>query len=357
MGVLKLTKIALQDVKSGMKLAKDVFLEDGRILLMSGFILKPRFIHKLETFKIPFIFIEDIKYEEPSEHISEEKIYTEAFSTIKNVLNSVREGKDIDSVAVKSTVDDIVAHIINDESVFMQLTGIRDIDTYTFFHSVDVCIYALITGKHLGMEKKELTELGISSILHDIGKCKIPLSILSKPEQLTQEEFQVMKTHTQLGYEIICNTSGLSKTVANVALQHHEKWDGSGYPLGIVSDNIDLHSRIVTISDIYDALTADRVYKKRYMPHVAAEYLLSYSFRKLDPNLTNVFLKNIALYPEGIVVLLNTGEVGTVIDSNLAMTMRPKIRIIARKEGPPIMEPYELDLMKAYDVFIKDILT
>lgn len=323
-------KIPVSELKPGTKLAKDVYLNDGRLLLLSGFVIKSRYIRKLELLEVPFVFIEEGEIIS-LDMISEEKVYSEAFNTIKSVLSSVRDGKEIDIPAVKDTVNDIVQKVINNESVFIQLTGIRDIDNYTFLHSVDVCIYSVITGRNLGLSKEELTELGIGAVLHDIGKCKIPLEILMKPGKLTEEEFHVMRLHSIHGHEIINNTSGLSKRIANIACQHHEKWDGTGYPLGLSNYQIDKFARIVTVADIYDALTADRVYKKKDLPHEAAEYISCYSSILLDPDITNVFMRHMAFYPEGSIVLLNSGEIGSVIEAGKHTSLRPKVRIIALK--------------------------
>lgn len=346
----------VSQLKPGMKIAKDVYLPDGRLLLLKGFAIKPRYLMKIELFEIPYVYIEEGE-ELPIEEISEEKVYTEAFTTIKTVLSAVRDGKELDLVSVKETVNDIVHKVINNESVFMQLTGIRDIDNYTFLHSVDVCIYSVITGRNMGLSNNELTELGIGAILHDIGKCKIPNEILMKPDRLTDEEFHIMRLHTIYGHEIISNTPGLNKHIANISCQHHEKWDGSGYPLGLSNYQIDKFARIVTIADVYDALTADRVYKKKDLPHEAAEYIVCYSSSLFDPEITSVFIKNIAVYPEGSIVLLNTGEIGSVIETKKRLSLRPKVRIIARKEGPPILEPYVLDLMQNPSIFIIELLS
>lgn len=349
-------KVPVSELKPGMKLAKDVYLPDGRLLLLTGFAIKPRYLRKLELFEIPYVYISE-ESEFTLEEISEEKVYSEAFCTIKSVLTAVRDGQDIDLPAVKETVNDIVQRVINNESVFMQLTGIRDIDNYTFLHSVDVCIYSVITGKNMGLPQEELTELGICAILHDIGKCKVPYEILMKPGKLTPDEFHLMKLHTIYGYEIITNTAGLNKHIANAACQHHERWDGTGYPLGLREYQIEKFARIITVADVYDALTADRVYKKKDLPHEAAEYIMCYSSTFFDPNIANVFIKNIAVYPEGSVVLLNTGEVGCIIEANKNLSIRPKVRIIARKEGPPIFAPYEIDLVKNPHIFIIDVLS
>lgn len=351
-------KILVSDLKPGMVLAKDVYNhEDGRLLLLKGFSMKPRYISKLESLDITYVYIDEEATPVAEEDIREEQIYSEAFTTIKNVLTSVREGDSIEVAPVKETVDEIVQKIINNENVFMQLTGIRDIDNYTFHHSVDVCIYSVITGKSLGLSNEELTELGMGAILHDIGKCKIPSEILLKPGRLTDDEFLVMKLHTVYGYEIIYNTNGLNKRIANIACQHHEKWDGTGYPVGLRDNQIDKLARIVTVADVYDALTADRCYRKKDLPHEAAEFVMGNSGRLFDPDIAKNFINNIQVYPEGCMVLLNTGEIGSVVDAGKNMALRPKLKIIARKEGPPIFDPYIVDLMANPSVFIVDILT
>jgi len=351
-------KVTVSELQPGMVLAKDVYNhEDGRLLLLKGFSLKPRYITKLESLGITYVYINEEAIPVTEEEIGEEKIYSEAFTTIRNVLTSVRDGESIEVAPVKETVDEIVHKIINNESVFMQLTGIRDIDNYTFHHSVDVCIYSVITGKAIGLSTEELTVLGIGAILHDIGKCKVPTEILLKPGKLTDDEFMVMKLHTIYGYEIIYNSDGLSKQIANIACQHHEKWNGAGYPAGIKENQIDTLARIVSVADVYDALTADRCYRKKDLPHEAAEFVMGNSGTLFDPDLAKAFIKNIQVYPDGCMVLLNTGEIGSVIDASKNMALRPKLKIIARKEGPPIFDPYIIDLVANPSVFIVDVLS
>lgn len=350
-----MTKMHVSDIKPGMTIAKDVYLPNGHLLLLAGFTVKPRYIEKMKAFHIEYIYVEEDRIV-PLEAISEEKIYSEAFGTMKSVLSSVREGKAINLPAVKNSVEDIIHTVMNNESVFMQLTGIRDIDNYTFLHSVDVCIYSVITGRKMGLDKKALMELGIGAILHDIGKCKIPNTILNKPDRLDRDEFEVIKQHTLYGYEIIMNTQGLNARIANIACQHHEKWDGTGYPFGLSGSHIDMLARIVTAADIYDALTADRVYRKRDLPHQAAEYIVGNSSILLDPEVASIFIQNIAVYPEGSFVLLSSGEIGSVIETNRNVSLKPKVRVIARREGPPIIQPYEIDLQKSLDVHIVDVL-
>jgi putative nucleotidyltransferase with HDIG domain len=260
-----LIKIPVPELKPGMKLKRDVRLADGRLLLLAGFAIKPLYIKKLEAFNVKYVYVDEGPYE-PIEEYTEEKLYREAHTTIRKVFALVRDNKEADFSEVKKTVNEIIQMIISNETVMMQITGVRDIDNYTFLHCVDVCIYSVILGKKLGYSREQLINLGMGAILHDIGKCKISLDILQKPDRLTDSEFCTMQLHTVYGCEIIKNAYGLNPKIANIAYQHHEKWDGSGYPLGVRAESIDPFSRIVTVADIYDALTADRVYKKKVLP-------------------------------------------------------------------------------------------
>ena len=193
-------KLSLDEVKAGMILAKDVVLKDGRILLLKGFTIKPRYISKLKSYDVPYIYVEKDGVE--LEEFNEDRVYGDAFSSIKGIMECIRNDKKYDLVQLKETVYDMVGHILNDDMLFMTLTGIRDIDNYTFLHSVDVCIYSVITAKAMNLQYDEIHELAMAAILHDVGKCKIPISILNKPGKLTDEEFEIMKRHSLYGYEI-----------------------------------------------------------------------------------------------------------------------------------------------------------
>jgi HD-GYP domain-containing protein (c-di-GMP phosphodiesterase class II) len=347
-------KLKLSQLKPGMRLAKDVILPDGRLLLLAGFVVKPMYLRKLEAFKVEYVYVEE-GYFEPIDELEEERLYSHAAATIKSIFAMTSRNRDTDIIPVKDTVNDILNKVMENETVMLQLTGIRDIDNYTFLHSVDVCIYSIIIGKKLGYGKDPLMTLGMGAILHDIGKCKVPIDILQKPDKLSDEEFHQMKLHTVYGCEIIKNSYQLGTKIANIAFQHHEKWDGSGYPMGISENGIDPLSRIVALADVYDALTSDRVYKKRELPHVAAEYIKNNSGTLFDPFIVDLFVESIAMYAEGTLVLLSTGEVGSVVSPGKIGESRQKICVFSNKAGPPVLQPYIVDLNKHSDVEIVEV--
>lgn len=349
-----MVKVALSQLIPGMKLAKDVYLPDGRLLLLSGFIIKPLYIRKLESFNVDSIYVEEDTID-IADGYEEERLYNHTAATVKNIFTLVREGKSTSAAVVRETVNELLQKIIENETVMLQLTGIRDIDNYTFLHSIDVCIYSVILGKKLGYGQDPLVDLGMGAILHDIGKCKVPMEILQKPGKLTDAEFNEMQLHTAYGYEIIENAYGFNKNIANIAYQHHEKWDGSGYPSGLSADQIDPLARIVALADVYDALTSDRVYKKKDLPHNAAEYVFKNSGKLFDPVIVDMFVNNVAVYAEGTIVLLNTGELGSVMASGGIGSFRQRINVFTNKAGPPVLSPYILDLNQHKDIDIVEV--
>ncbi len=347
-------KLPVSQVKPGMKLARDVKLKDGRLLLLSGFVIKPLSIRKLEAFNIQEVCVDENSYT-PIEEFYEEKLYQHSHAIIKKIFTQVRNGQDSEAEEVRNAVVDIIEQVIENETILLQLTGIKDIDNYTFLHSVDVCIYSTIMGKKLGYSKEALVELGMGAILHDIGKCKVPVEILKKPDKLTDSEFREMKLHPVYGCEIIKSVYGLNSKIANIAFQHHEKWDGTGYPLGVRERIINPFSRIVTLADVYDALTSDRIYKKRELPHIAAEYIRKNSGMLFDPDIVDLFVSQIAAYADGTIVLLNTGELGSIVSTGISGNSRQKVFVFSNKSGPPLLHPYTLDLNEHAEVEIVEI--
>lgn len=349
-----MARTLVTDLCSGMKLSKTVFNDNGNVLLVKGTILNERYINKLKFFDIKEVDIEEEMHQVPTNKC--EVIYKDAVLAIKSVIEDLSRYKEIKDDLVTETVASIIDNIHNDLSAFMTITGLRDKDNYTFLHSVDVCIFSIIMGKKLSLSKDELLTLGTGALLHDIGKTQIPDNILLKPGRLTYDEFKIIKKHSIYGYEIIREKSNLDKTVATAILQHHEKWDGSGYPIGIEGKFINMHARIITISDIYDALTADRVYRKRFLPHQAAEYIIGNSNRLLDPDLVKLFIENISVYPIGSKVILTTGEIAKVTKVRKSMPYRPEVRVYAHVMDNKFVEPYDLDLFTHTNVSITDII-
>lgn len=224
----------------------------------------------------------------------------------------------------KNITNDLMKAISDNDAIAVDISTLKISDEYTFKHSVDVATMAMIVGKKHGLSDKEVYELGISGLLHDVGKSKIPNEILNKAAKLTDEEFAMMKQHSIFGYGILKEKADLSNSIKLGVLQHHEKMNSKGYPMGVASDKINLFARIISVADIYDALVTERPYKKPFTPRDAVEMIMSMT-EELDINVMRSFLESVILYPVGTDVELSIGEKARVIENNPKYVLRPKV--------------------------------
>ena len=350
-------RIAIDMVTEDMILAKSIFTSDGNILLNAGMRLKNAYLHRLKGLDIEDIYVEDeiSRGIEINDIISDETRF-EARLAVKGAMDSLRFGNSVDLRPIRNHVFKIIDEIMCIKDAMIRLHDLKTADQYTFSHSVNVCVLSVITGVSLGLSKDKLKELGIGAMLHDIGKTRIPLEILNKPAKLTDEEYEVMKKHTNYGYEILSKSRELSTYSSYVALTHHERVNGEGYPLGLTGNNIHDYSRIVSIADVYDAMTSNRVYKKRANINEAVEYLIGMGYHYFDYEYVKTFLEHITIYPPGTIVQLNTKETAIVMDVNKKYPNRPVIRVIKDQCGQNLIQQYELDLTKYNSIIITDII-
>ncbi|GAB6063068.1 HD-GYP domain-containing protein [Deferrisoma palaeochoriense] len=271
-------------------------------------------------------------------------VYTEAKALVKDLLHDARMGKSIDGERAAQTVDKMVDSIFRNPDAITSLSRLKSFDDYTFQHSVNVSVLALALGRHLGIVKEELRRLGIGAILHDVGKMRVPEAILNKPGRLTDEEFAVMKTHTLHGAKILMDTKDVPNESAAVALNHHERFNGRGYPRGVSGMNIGKFGLISAIVDVYDAITSDRVYHKGMPSHQALQKIYEWSKTDFYPVYVQKFIQCVGIYPIGSVVRLDTGEVGVVCRQNRAELIRPWVRLVRDPEGKPLSPPVDVDL-------------
>jgi HD-GYP domain-containing protein (c-di-GMP phosphodiesterase class II) len=268
---------------------------------------------------------------------SAKKRFFKTLSVAQEMVESAKTGRSINTVKSKRAIQFLIDHLIHDEGNLMSLTAIKTFDEYTFAHSVNVCILSVALGARLGISKKKLSELGYAALFHDIGKVRIPLKILNKSEELNEDEWKELQKHPVLGVKVLLSKRALDKfslRATVVAFEHHLKMDLSGYPLLSYKKDLNLYTRIVTIADVYDAMTSGRVYAKTPLtPDVALKRMMEQAGRGFDPELLKVFINMLGIYPVGSVVLLNSGEVGVVMRSNPDELSRPEVAVIADKNG------------------------
>lgn len=344
-----------------MVVARTIYTEQGLILIAKGTTLTQRAIESLKKRKISFLYIEDerLKDIEVSESIPID-LRVETINAINDVYEQLftkntQKSRAFEGVSIeklKHTLKDLMREIKSKNNVINLLADIFSYDSYTFSHSTNVTLYTLAMAIQLGLTEKQLMEIGIGSILHDIGKSKIPKEILNKKSKLTKEEYELIKLHTEYGFNILRNEPSISLLSAHCALQHHEKIDGTGYPRGLKGDEIHFYSKILAVADVFDALTSDRPYRKAMLPHEAMEVLYAETYTHFDPEYVKAFQQSVATYPVGITVTLSTGESGVVVDYQKNYPNRPTVRVITDEKGNMLSKPYDLELIKYPSIVI-----
>lgn len=350
----------LESIQEGAILGKSIPSADGKVLLGEGVTLTKEYIEKLKKVGLESIYIKDGKLEQLEVELELDDIISdlarnEAVQATKKSMEQIVKGKPLDSADVYSAINNIVDELVAQDRILVNLADIRTFDSYTFAHSVNVAVLSIIIGIGLGYDQLKLRNLGVGALLHDLGKIKIPKDILNKPGKLTEEEFILVQNHTFDGFQLIRDNKELSILTAHVAYQHHERYDGTGYPRGLKETNIHKFARIVAIADVYDALTADRPYRSRFLPHEACEYIMGSCNTYFDHKLVQTFLKHVAPYPLGTIVILNTGEKGVVVEQNMDFLMRPVIMVF-EKDGQELTRPFQWDLLTNPTLMIKEVV-
>lgn len=275
-----------------------------------------------------------------------------AFKVVSTVVNSVRAGQPIDSGASKEVANELVNEIIQAPDAIINLVDIKSFDDYTFTHNINVATLSILIGQVMQIPKADLQELGTGALLHDVGKLKVSLAILNKDGKLTDAEFAEMKRHPTYGYEILCRSAEISERSRMVALQHHEKFKGGGYPKSLKGNDISMFARIAAIADVYDALTTDRPYRVAMTPYDAIKIIMSGVDTQFDPDILKHFIKRFSLYPNGSLVKLNDGSIGMVLKINQSAVLRPTIKILRDASGARAKGRVEVDLMTEKTLYI-----
>lgn len=226
--------------------------------------------------------------------------------------------------ATTSIATELLNAINSNDAIALDISALKTSDEYTFKHSVDVATIAMIVAKQQGYSDPEIHEIGVCGLLHDIGKTKVPLEILNKPGRLDDQEFTIMKQHSVYGYHMVKDRNEFSTAVCLGVLQHHEKINGSGYPMGVDDSKISPYARVLAVADIYDALVTERPYKAAYSQRDAVEMIMSMTM-ELDINAMKSFLESMILYPVDSIVELSNGERARVVKNCPHYILRPTV--------------------------------
>ncbi|MBU7008641.1 HD-GYP domain-containing protein [Phosphitispora fastidiosa] len=351
-------KLPAEKAEKGMVIGKAVCAGDGSVLLTPGTVINEYHLKQLSSSQIRFVEIietDSVVVHKLFSAAENEFTRLEITQTIKSIFREITLSSQLNKGTIKRTVDNMLRTVLKDRAVLLHLTEVRELDTYIFGHSLNVCMLSLILGLFLKLKRGQLKNLGTAALLHDVGRARVPKHILYKPSPLTVEEFAEVKKHSAYGFEIIRECDHLPEEVTLAVLQHHERLDGSGYPGGLRGEEIGLFARILAVADVFDALLADRPFRQAFFPHQAVDIIIN-STGQFDPEVLRVFIENVAIYPVGSVVSLNTGETGIVVDVNKGQQTRPVIRVMYDSNEIKLQSIKEIDLSKNPEIFIARVL-
>lgn len=280
------------------------------------------------------------------------KLYGSANQMMQSMMRDIRLGKQIELEACDPLIDNIMNSIFTFPSALLPLAQMKSRDEYTFQHSVSVSALAVAFGRVLELPRAEIKELALGGLLHDVGKAQIPGKILNKPGKLDDDEFSVMKTHASLSADLLKQVGGLSEIAFNAAAQHHERYDGSGYPHGLKGEAISLHGQMLAIVDVYDAITSVRVYHRGMPPTEALRKMFEWGGSHFNPSLVKAFVKGIGIYPAGSLVRMASNRLGIVREVVPEKLLQPIVQLIYDCDSKRYMTPETVDLSVTSDKII-----
>ncbi|MBX3302045.1 MAG: HD-GYP domain-containing protein [Nitrospira sp.] len=273
------------------------------------------------------------------------QVYQAAKIVIQDAMNDTRLGRAINVDAVRTVISDMTDSVFRNPDALSSLSRLKRFDEYTFYHSVNTALLAMSLGRSLGFDRSMIHLAGVGTLLHDIGKMKVPLEILNKPGRFEAHEMEIMKQHVLRGVEVLTRTTGLGSSYIQPALEHHERVNGAGYPHRRARQDISQYGLITAIVDIYDAMTSDRCYHKGRSAHEIIQLLYRLSLEgHLDSTLVQRFIQVVGIYPVGSVVELDSGETGIVKRINHDAPLAPVVLLVKSAGNTLLSQPKEQDL-------------
>jgi HD-GYP domain-containing protein (c-di-GMP phosphodiesterase class II) len=274
-------------------------------------------------------------------------VHVNAQSALRDAFNAVRAARTLDATSVQQAVTGMTESVLRNPDALLLFTQLREKDEYTVSHALDVAVYMVSFGRFLELPVEKLTMLGYLGLMQDVGKLRVPDEILRKRDRLSVAEFEQAKLHVAHSADILRATPGMPAELADLAMLHHERLDGSGYPKGLKGKEIGLLGAIAAIVDTFDALNAPRPYAEPISPSAALSMLYKWRGSFFDAELVEQFIRCIGIFPLGSVVELNSGEVGIVIAQNLEKRLQPRVMVIRDAAGNPLKPQKLLDLGRA----------
>ncbi|MFC4102272.1 HD-GYP domain-containing protein [Paenibacillus xanthanilyticus] len=336
----------------GLKLKNDVTTAYGLTIIPAHTVLEERHTallakHGIDPYSLVYVQHPRGSQRRPeSGGGTQDAAVRQAVKASKALFARMQETRKIPVMELRDEVLPLVQQAAEEPDVFGLFESIRAKDDYTYEHNIGVGVLATLIGRWMNLSETELSVLAMAATLHDVGKIKIPSEILNKPGKLTSEEYAIVKQHTVIGYEMLKGTTGLNSRVALAALQHHERSDGSGYPLGLTAEQIDPLSRIVAVADVFHAMSSRRPYHEPLPFYDILNQIRLGKFGVFDPQIVSIFLENMVGRMVGRKVVLSDGRSGEVVFLNPHSLERPLVRL----------EDEFIDLSKVGDVHILRVI-
>lgn len=333
--------IAIEDIKDGQIIAKNVYDKEGRLLLKEGTIVKKLYVKRLEEMGLPFVYVKDGLLEEEieQEDLISDNVKVNFVRVMMRVHSDIKSGREIDGKEVHGIINKVLEDVNSSKNLMVSGLDFYSDKIKFFVHSLNVSVISILIGKYLGYNEFQIKDLALGAMLHDIGKLK------------TED-----KNHTEVGFEILKNMGEIKSQVAHVAFQHHENYDGTGYPRALRGDEIQEYSKIVAIANYYDNLSFMNPIKKRMYPYQALEKVMSLGTTMFDPKLVEVFTKHVAPFPVGSFVRLSNLRYAVVLKLSDGIPSRPEVMVIADRYGGRFAQFNRVNLMEERTLFINEIL-
>jgi putative nucleotidyltransferase with HDIG domain len=280
-----------------------------------------------------------------SKWVESKQIHTEAVKVVGNVLQDARIGKQVSMEQAAPVVANITDAVLGNDGTLVSLCRIKQRDSYTFQHSVSISALLVTFCNSIGgYSNSNLIEIGLGGLFHDVGKMKIPNEILNKPGRLTEEEFAIMRTHVTHGVNYLRAGGGLSDSTMKIVGEHHERFDGTGYPKGLARNAISLLGQMASIVDVYDAITSIRVYHSALEPSDALKRIFEWSGKHFDETLVQRFIKAVGIYPVGSLIRLESGRLAVILRQCETNMLMPLVRIVFDAKRGQRLNPMDLNL-------------
>ncbi|MBA7657963.1 hypothetical protein ES703_65906 [subsurface metagenome] len=362
-------KIRVIDLKAGMKFDKAVYIEGENILVPAEISIRQKDIDRLTRWEIEEVQTEGSEINEQAEDLSEQfkqttawlpireekylKFYRTVVEKVDRIFLDIVEGTTVSHDPIDSVVSDLIEILRQGKNEMIQLILIEEwVERRLSAGAINCTVIASIIGHSLKLVGHRLLHLTTGALLHDVGMLRISKKILKKEGKLTPDELNQVKTHPILGYRIISKELKFPEEIASIALQHHEHWDGKGYPRSLKGEDISLSARVVAVADSYEAMVSERPYRSPIIGYSAMKNILSDNGKYFDPKVLKAFLESMGVFPIGSIVQLNNSSIGRVVDNHIDAPLRPKIEIFIDEYGAKITEMEIVDLLMWKNLFI-----